>query len=136
MEGKQMRFTDIPFLKAIIPAMRDYYETEHYIFVHGYLPGEESDKGFQILPDWRTASHLDWEQARWTNGIEASVTATPEKTVVCGHWHTSYGHAQLEGKGSEFEENADFSPYFGKNLIAIDACTAHSGIVNCLVLED
>ena len=136
MEGKQMRFTDIPFLKTIIPAMRDYYETEHYIFVHGYLPGEGSDKGFQISPDWRKASIFDWGQARWINGIEASVTATPEKTVVCGHWHTSYGHAQLEGKGSEFEEDADFSPYYGKNLIAIDACTAHSGIVNCLVLED
>ena len=127
---------DIPFLKTIIPAMRNYFETEHYIFVHGYLPGVESVTGYMISKDWRNASVSEWERARWINGIKASLTAYPEKTVVCGHWNASYGHAQLEGKGSEFEEDADFSPYFGKNLIAIDACTAHSGIVNCLVLED
>ena len=30
----------------------------------------------------------------------------------------------------------DFSPYYGPGIIAIDACTAFSGKVNCLVIED
>ena len=133
---KVPELTEIPLYKTIIPAMRNFYETSHYIFVHGYLPGLDCSDGYMIAEDWRNASARAWSQARWVNGIDASLTACPEKTVVCGHWHSSYGHALFENKGSEFQEDADFSPYFGKNLIAIDACTAHSRIVNCLVLED
>ena len=58
------------------------------------------------------------------------------KTIVCGHWHTSYGHSKYEHKGTEFGEDADFSPYYGPGIIAIDACTAFSGKSNCLVIED
>ena len=55
---------------------------------------------------------------------------------MCGHWHASYGHSKFEGKGSEFKEDADFTPYQASGIIAIDACTAHSGFVNVLVLDD
>ena len=58
------------------------------------------------------------------------------KTIVCGHWHCSYGHREFEGNGSEFGEDADFSPYYGKGIIVLDACTAVSGKVNVIVLED
>lgn len=66
----------------------------------------------------------------------AARTAQADKTVVCGHWHASYGHARLEKKCSEFGPDADFSPYYGSGIIALDACTAHSRKVNVLVLED
>jgi hypothetical protein len=59
----------------------------------------------------------------------------PDKTVVFGHWHCSTGWAKAEGC-SEFDEDAKFEPYYGDGFIAIDACTAHSGKVNVLVLED
>lgn len=49
--------------------------------------------------------------------------------IVSGHWHCSWGHAT-------FDSNAVFTPYYSKGIIAIDACTAYSGFVNCLVLED
>ena len=58
------------------------------------------------------------------------------KTIVCGHWHASYGHSVMEGKGSEFGPDADFSPFYGQGVIALDACTAVSGFVNCIVIED
>lgn len=32
--------------------------------------------------------------------------------------------------------DADFSSYYGKGVIALDACTAYSGQVNCIILED
>lgn len=48
----------------------------------------------------------------------------------------SDGHSKYEHKGIEFGEDADFSPYYGPGIIAIDACTAFSGKVNCLVIED
>ncbi len=60
----------------------------------------------------------------------------PNKTIVCGHWHCSYGHAKIKGKGTEFGKDANFSPYRAKGVLAIDACTAVSGKVNVVVLED
>ena len=44
--------------------------------------------------------------------------------------------AEYEGKSSEFGPDADFSPYYGPGVIALDACTAHSGRINILTLED
>ena len=41
-----------------------------------------------------------------------------------------------EKRGSEFGEDADFSPYIAPGIIAIDACTAHTGMVNCVVISD
>ena len=125
-------------VKRIIPAMRDYYETEHYVFTHGWVPTEESSGGRRVLlPDWRSAGEKAWRDARWTNGMEAARTAPVEgKTVLCGHFHCSYGHARLEGRGEEFGDKADFSPYFAPGVIALDACTALSQRMNVVVLED
>lgn len=45
-------------------------------------------------------------------------------------------HSFFEGK-PEWGEGADFSPfYYEDKLIRIDACTAYTGKVNVLVLED
>ena len=91
-----------PYYSRIIPTMLDYYETPHYIFVHG----------------WYAAGR----------GV-----IVEGKTVVCGHWHCSYGHSSIEGKCSEFGPDADFTPYYAPGIIALDACTAHSGRVNVIV---
>ena len=52
--------------------------------------------------------------------MDAAQTADENKTIVCGHWNTSYGHSKYEHKGTEFGEDADFSPYYGPGIIAID----------------
>lgn len=128
---------DTPFYKEIIPAMLDYFETEHYVFTHGWIPSiPNRDKSYSYISSWREADREQWNQARWFNGMDAAQTADENKTIVCGHWHTSYGHSKYEHKGTEFGEDADFSPYYGPGIIAIDACTAFSGKVNCLVIED
>lgn len=41
--AEKMRAT--PFLKKIIPAMLDFYETKSYIFVHGWIPCHASGYG-------------------------------------------------------------------------------------------
>ena len=128
---------DTPFYKEIIPAMLDYFETEHYVFTHGWIPSiPNRDKSYSYISSWREADREQWSQARWFNGMDAAQTADENKAIVCGHWHTSYGHSKYEHKGTEFGEDADFSPYYGPGIIAIDACTAFSGKVNCLVIED
>ncbi len=52
------------------------------------------------------------------------------------HWHASLGHAKYECRGSEHGEDADYSPYYGDGIIAMDACTARSRRVNVMVIED
>ena len=137
----QMQHT--PLITKIIPSMVDYFETEHYIFVHGWIPCQvqrvtSTYRIYEPMPDWREADGDAWLDARWTNGMEASYKGIkePEKTIVCGHWHTSFGHALYEGKGSLFGEDADYSPYFAEGIIALDACTARSQKINCIIIED
>lgn len=112
---------------VFIDSMVNYFETKNYVFTHGYVP---------LVEDWRNASELAWESARWANGMNHVHNGrTIDKCVVVGHWHTSWGRSEYEGK-PEFV-GADFSPYYmGEHLIAIDACTAYSHRVNVLVLED
>ena len=39
-------------------------------------------------------------------------------------------------KGSQYDEDADHSPFYGDGIIAIDACTPLSKKINCLVLRE
>lgn len=60
----------------------------------------------------------------------------PGKTIVCGHWHCSFGHSRYENDGGEFDRNPNFTPYYGNGIIALDACTPISHKINCIVIED
>ena len=128
-----------PFIRQIIPSMLDYYETPNFVFVHGWLPSEfEKPNRYTLIDNWRKATKEQWGNSRWLNGMEAAYNGQTdkEKTVVCGHWHCSFGHSRYEHRGSEFESDADFSPYYAKGIIALDACTVVSRKVNCIVIED
>lgn len=136
------RLSNTPFIQKIIPSMIDYYETKKYIFVHGWIPCKHYEENnmdrFEAVDDWRNANPSDWYSARWTNGMAAWNEGIKEqgKTIVCGHWNYSYGHSVFEHKGSQYGKDADFSPFFAEGIIAIDACTALSRKINCIVLED
>ena len=60
----------------------------------------------------------------------------PNKTIVCGHWHCSFGHSRYNHDGGEFDNNPNFAPYYANGIIALDACTPISWKVNCIVIED
>ena len=106
----------------------NYFETENYVYVHGWIPNRE---------DWREASNADWDEACWSNGIKEAIEGnTIEKNIICGHYHTSWGHALKNKNNDEWGKNADFSPYYSEGIIAIDACTVVSNTMNMLVLED
>ena len=131
------------YIKKIIPKMVDYFETPNHIFVHGWIPCNKqkikmSFSAYQKITNWRESSKEQWDKARWINGMEAADFGVIEddKTIVCGHWHTSYGHSRIEGRCPEFGPSADFSPYYAKGIIALDACTIESRKVNCIVIED
>jgi serine/threonine protein phosphatase 1 len=134
-------------LKPFFAKMVDYFETKKYVFVHGWIPMKYdttkkfAEYGEPTLFDenWREG---DWEEARWFNGIKKAHDGiiVPGKTIVCGHWHCSYGHMLKSIKTdkwiSEFEEDAIWEPFVAEGIIAIDRCTAHTGEVNVVVLED
>ena len=126
----------------------NYFETENYIFVHSWIPLKCLDnlpnhytrnRHFEYDTDWRNAPNSAWEQAMWGNPFDLANHGLNKtgKIIVAGHWHCSAGWAKDEGR-SEFEEDAKWEPYINEeqNFIAIDRCTAHTGKVNVLVLED
>jgi serine/threonine protein phosphatase 1 len=53
----------------------NYYETKHYIFIHGWIP---INKDETYNKKWRKASKDDWDKARWISGIDMS-----KKKVFC-----------------------------------------------------
>ena len=127
------------FYQKLLPATVDYYETPNYVFCHGWIPVRLTENGCAYDENWRSASLDAWELARWRNGMEMACymnITEPGKTVVCGHYHTSYGHTHIEKKGSEWGTDADHTPFYAPGIIALDSCAARSGFINCIVLED
>ena len=135
------------YYKKLLPMCINYFETEHYVFIHGYIPCKATEgsnmyspyKSYYFNKEWRDASSEDWRYARWYNGMEFACKRKLnilDKTVVCGHWNCSYGHAEIEHKCSEFGKDADFSPFISDSIIGIDACTKFTGKVNCIIIED
>lgn len=126
----------------------NYFETENYIFVHSWIPTKisyagprwyEAGKTYSYKEDWRDAIETEWEEAMWGNPFELAEQGLNQtgKTIVFGHWHCSRGWTKVEGR-SEFGEDARWDPYINEeqNIIGLDTCTAYTGKVNVLVLED
>ena len=137
------RVKNSPYYTKLLPAAIDYYETDNHIFTHGWIPCNREYVEFEMRynydTDWRNASHEAWRRARWDNGMYLSYmfgVVEKDKTIVCGHYHASYGHSRIEKVCSEFDSDADFSPYYGDGIIAIDGCVAFTKKVNCIVIED
>ena len=131
--------------KAFRDSMLPYFETQSYIFVHSWIPIITTEYmgthnvirlKFSFNPNWRGASDKEWEAAMWGSPYQMiDLELMPDKTIVFGHWHCSAGWAIAEGR-TMFGEDARFDPFFEDGFISIDGCTAHTGKVNVVVLED
>lgn len=125
-----------PVLDFISDNCVDYAEIGDCVLVHGWVP---------LLMDFRDGTSEDWERARWANGMEKwknPVCRVPGKTVICGHWHCSYGWSHIRQERKEFPDKnrkdwkKSFEPFVDDGIMAIDACTAYSGLCNVIVIED
>lgn len=131
----QKKFYSSDFYKKILPKMVDFYEISKYVFVHGWIP---------LCDDWRNATKDQWEKARWLNGMELcnKFGIKDDKAIVCGHWHCSWGWHSIKNEREEFPSKhkkdweKSFEPFYDDGIIAIDGCTAYSGIVNCIVIDN
>lgn len=102
---------------------KDYFETQNYVFVHGWIP----------CADYQKASQEQWVQARekrWNREYEET-PPIEGKTLVCGHMPTFYANLIDPSRPAGC---ADI--FYGNGMIAIDAGTYDSGQVNVLVLEE
>ena len=138
-----LRVKESRLYKELLTICVDYYETPHYVFVHGWIPChvEGYSPYYNCRPHrgWRGADAEAWRRARWYNGMDLATRhhiTVAGKTVVCGHMHSSYGHSRIEGKCPEWGLAADHSPFYADGIIAIDGATASSGMVNCIVIDD
>ncbi len=104
----------------------DYFETENYVFVHGWVPD-----GCTQSQDLKDIPKEKWHIARFTRWTEKYNDEPPikDKTLVCGHMPTFYANMGDKSKNI-------YDIFYGNGLIAIDAGTADSKHVNVLVLED
>lgn len=120
-------------LCRFVDSMVDYYETEHYVFTHGWLPLEKDSNISTVRPDWREADEADWHMARFLEWqyLYNAPSRIPEKIIVCGHRPTSYAWRFDPERKPE-----DSGIFYGDGMIAIDACTVRSGRVNVLVVEE
>jgi len=140
------KFTEVGLLD-LISDMADYYETNHYIFTHGFIPVDYG-AGYSYKDNWRESSKDEFKRSRWINGMDMSMNhhiKEKDKKIVVGHFHTSYGNVRnkyglslslAEYQKLEFSDLGMFSIYEDDNVIAIDACTAFTKKINVLVIED
>lgn len=132
-------------VRPLFDQMVNYFETENYIFVHSFIALTNKDglpmyytrnRKFEFNTDWRYAHSSEWGEARWGNPfLLAEQGFLPDKTLVFGHWATEHKWAEVEGR-KDFDDNAHFDIFYGDGYIGIDGCTAYSGKVNVLVIEN
>lgn len=125
-----------PVLDFISDNCVDYAEIGDYVLVHGWVP---------LLMDFREGTSDDWERARWSNGMEKwknPACRVEGKTVICGHWHCSWGWSHIRQKRKEFPPTnrkgweKSFEPFVDDGIMAIDACTTYTGFCNVIVIEE
>lgn len=106
----------------------NYYETEMYVFVHGWLPD-----GADTPEKRKAASDEAWAKARWVKWIEKYTGERPleGKTLVCGHVPTFFAKQFFPDRPLKCSDI-----FYGNGLIAIDAGTFDTKQVNVLVIEE
>ena len=136
-------------LLDLIDNAKNYYELDKYIFVHGWVPytlqdsydptQKEGEFSCVMVPEIKLdAEDFMWKHAAWYNGMLEwhKGIKIPNKIIVCGHWHTSFGNYNYHNIGSgEFEEDSSFEPFIDECIIALDSCVAFSNKINVLKLE-
>lgn len=126
-------YTQVEQLCSFVAKMVDYYETAHYVFVHGWLPTEFADGRERLVAEWRNATDAQWEDARWAQWPDcyAQGLTLAHKTIVCGHRCTRYATRFDPGRAED-----DDGIFRANGLIVLDAATVRSRQINVSVIRD
>lgn len=134
-----------PILNWIDEKSVNYYEVGNYIFVHGWFPPYLLDN----REGWDNEENKElWKDAMWLNGMDewSKGCRLEGKTIVCGHWHCSWGWSHIIQERKEWPNKGgdpknpvwkkSFEPFMKDGIIALDSCIAYTGFLNCIVIED
>lgn len=142
-----------PIINWINEKSIDYIEIDNNIFVHGWIPITGTKIGWsgewmnpEMIPQdqWdEDTNKWAWKEARWVNGAKLwkQGIRIPNKTIIAGHYHSSWAHSHLHQDRKEFPDKSkkdwkkSFEPFTDDGIIIIDSCCAYSGFLNCIVLE-
>ena len=123
-----------------------YYESEDYVFTHGFIPTEK--KAYR--PDWRDATEREWRTAA-ARGDAMMLSmrygiSEPNKRIVCGHYSAARCYLMKNATPTDWENKIykdvskvpaeGFKPFFGDTFIAIDQSVKKTGFMNCIVMEE
>ena len=125
LESRSRRTAEM--LIDLIESMRDYFETDNYILVHGWITDDAGENDFHY------ASRAKWQGARWIRWHKRypHFEIPDGKTIVIGHTPAYYA-SMFDHTRSDY----DCSIFYGNGLIAIDGKCSSTGKVNVLVFED
>ena len=121
----------------------NYFETEHYVFTHGFIP---YNKRTGYDSEWRNSVKWNYGDNGMRLVLEKGVRI-PDKTLVCGHTGAYYGHwfvtqprlsekelSKIKNKSAEYLDW--FKPFFGDGVIGIDGWCYKTGIIHVLTISD
>ncbi len=125
IDSSQRRVADM--LVDLIESMYDYFETDRYIFTHGWITEDANEN------DFRYANSAKWQRARWLrwHNLYPNFTIPEGKTIVVGHTPCYYA-SMFDNARYDY----DCSIFYGYGLVAIDGAAVSKGSVNVFVTED
>jgi ASC-1-like (ASCH) protein len=121
-------------LRHFLANTYDYFETEHYIFTHGWLPlGFDGEENCFVKEDFRYDLPSSWNRARFTEWYRTygAGAVVKGKTIVCGH-----RTARFACLFDSARDQSDSSVFLADGLAVIDGSAVRTGKVNVLVIED
>ena len=122
-----------------------YHDTEYYrivgdfVLTHAWVPCKRIGYNGSVkavpIENWDNEDDCDWDNYyTWANGMNLwQLGARVEsKTVICGHWNTSWGWKNIRHKCVDlYDGDAIHEPFIDDGIVALDACTVVSKKVNC-----
>lgn len=117
--------------------MKWYYETNNYIFVHGWVPfSYYKHRNLSMCTDseWGTAvwAHTENEISVYKDFYEEEHPF--EKVLIIGHWHTWKLWESFNGVSNK--KNYDIWYDDKHKIVCLDSCSGFSKKINVLVIED
>ncbi len=139
-ESNRLGFTD--FLEKV-PVW--YYETDKYIFTHGFIPTSKNSYN----KNWRTSTEQEWRASTKKDAMMLSFKYKihePNKIIICGHYSAARCHLMANATSSDWENKIYkdvskvpkdwFKPYVGETFIALDQSVKKSGFMNCIIINE
>lgn len=117
-----------------------YFETTHYIFLHGFFPFDTETLTF-ITSDFESVKEEMWVSSTWSQTPQMIMKFAQDhpngldKTIVFGHWHASQLRREFDlvydrEKANSIWKNEQL------HLVGLDCCTFVSRKIEMLVIED